>query len=160
MAFYGTEHIGEFVEAEEEPQAVDSLPSPNMPTQSERDDHDLTHYPYRCWCRHCVEGRGLRMGHRLGSDHSSRGVAIVGFDYMFVTPRNVYTRDERVKCDERDIDSTKVLKVLAVRDMRSKAVFAHAVESKGADEDGFAVQCIVDDVTYLGVFSCDIEERQ
>ena len=70
----------EVVEAEEESQPVNPLPSPDMPTQSERDEHDISHYPYRCWCEHCVEGRGIEMGHRLGDDHNSRGVAVIGFD--------------------------------------------------------------------------------
>ena len=79
----GNEDAGEeVVEAEEEAQPVNTLPTPDMPTQSERDEHDLSHYPYRSWCTDCVEGRGIEMGHRLGDDHSSRGVAIVGFDYV------------------------------------------------------------------------------
>ena len=140
----------EVVEAEEESQPVNSLPSPDMPTQSERDEHELTHWPYHSWCEHCVEGRGIEMGHRLGDDHSSRGVAIVGFDYMFVTDGNIYSRDEWASCAEKDVDPSKVLKVLVVRDMRSKAIFAHAVTAKGADVDGFAVQCVVEDVLWLG----------
>ena len=50
----------------------------------------------------------------------------------------------------KDVDPSKVLKVLVVRDMRSKAIFAHAVTAKGADIDGFAVQCVVEDVLWLG----------
>ena len=42
------------------------------------------------------------------------------------------------------------IKVLVVRDNRSKAVFAHTVPVKGADEGGFAVKAIVDDVVWLG----------
>ena len=38
------------------------------------------------------------------------------------------------------------IKVLVFRDNRSKAVFAHTVLVKGADEEGFAVKAIVDDV--------------
>ena len=147
----GNEDAGEeVVEAEEEAQAVDSLPSPNMPSQSERDDHDLTHYPYRSWCEHCVEGRGLEMGHKLGHDHWNRSVAMVSFDYMFVTQSNVYTREDWSACEERDIGSKLLLKVLVVMDMRSKAIFAHAMPSKGDDERGFAVRCLVDDVLWLG----------
>ena len=130
-AVFGADAVEEVVEAEEESQPVDTLPTPNMPTQSERDDHDLTHYPYRSWCKHCVEGRGVEMGHRLGGDHSNRGVAIISFDYMFVIDSNVYSRDEWAKSDEREVDGKTVLKVLMVRYMRSKAVFAHAVEAKG-----------------------------
>ena len=147
----GNEDAGEeVVEAEEESQPVNSLPSPYMPTQSERDDHDLTHALYRSWCEHCVQGRGVEMGHHLGDDHSERGVAVVGFDYMFLTQKNLYSRSEWASCVEKDIDPSLVLKILVVRDMRSKSLFAHAVEAKGSDEAGYAVQCLVDDVAWLG----------
>ena len=34
------------------------LPTPYQPTRSEYLDHCVTHYPFRAWCRHCLEGRG------------------------------------------------------------------------------------------------------
>ena len=142
--------VDELVECEEEAQPVDSLPTPYMPTQSERDDHELTHATYRSWCEHCVKGRGVEMAHRLGDDHSQRGVALIGFDYMFLTGKEVYTREEWAKCDEKDIDPKLVAKVIVVRDMRSKSIFAHAVTCKGDDVDGYAVQCLVDDIKWLG----------
>ena len=37
-----------------------------------------------------------------------------------------------------------------VHDSLNKNVFAHAVDKKGADEDGYAVQCLVKDVQWLG----------
>ena len=140
----------EHVEIEEETQPVSALPSPYMPTQSERDDHDLTHATYRSWCEHCVQGRGVEMGHRVGDDHSERGVAVIGFDYMFLTQKDVYSRAEWDSCPEKDIDERFVMKVLVVRNMLSKSLFAHAVAAKGSDDAGFAVQCIVDDITWLG----------
>ena len=42
------------------------------------------------------------------------------------------------------------MKVLVVRDNRSKAIFAHTVPVKGADEGGFAGKGIGDDVVWLG----------
>ena len=42
------------------------------------------------------------------------------------------------------------IKVLVVRDNRSKAIFAHTVPVKGAEEGGFAVKAIVADVIGLG----------
>ena len=83
--------VDEVVEAEEEAQPISTLPSPAEQTQSERDDHDLTHFPYRSWCRHCVEGRGIEMEHRSGDDHWGRSVALVCFDYMFITQGNAFT---------------------------------------------------------------------
>ena len=38
------------------------------PTITERENHRITHYPYRAWCRECVEG------HALGEHrHACRG---------------------------------------------------------------------------------------
>ena len=55
----------ELIEAEEETAPRDSLPNPELPSQSEIDDHNVDHCPYRSWCRHCVEGRAREMAHRL-----------------------------------------------------------------------------------------------
>ena len=42
------------------------------------------------------------------------------------------------------------VKVLVVRDDQSKSVFGHVVLSKGIDEKGFSVKCLVEDVKCLG----------
>ena len=142
---------GELVVGEEdEVQEAATLPTPYLPTQSERDDHELTHAQYRSWCEHCVNGRGVEMQHHLAGDYDERGVATVGFDYMFVTATNVYSRVEWSEAAEDKVDERKVLKVLVVRDFKSKALFAHAVRCKGSDVDGFAVQCVIDDLKWLG----------
>ena len=140
---------GELVVGEEEAQAVDTLPTPYQPTQSERDDHELTHANYRSWCEHCVNGRGLEMKH-AATTQEGRGIATVGFDYMFISGSSVYTRAEWSEANDGNADAGDVLKVLVVRDFKSKALFAHAVRCKGADVEGFAVQCIVDDCKWLG----------
>ena len=59
----GEQPIGdELIEAEEETEPRNSLPNPELPSQSEIDDHNIDHCPYRSWCPHCVEGRGSRDG--------------------------------------------------------------------------------------------------
>ena len=61
------ERVDEQQGSGEELQAIDEeedvvcppcLPTPYQPTLSEYLDHCVTHYPYRAWCRHCLEGRG------------------------------------------------------------------------------------------------------
>ena len=76
---------GELVVGEEEVETTRSPPTPYMPSQSERDDHEVTHAQYRSWCEHCVQGRGIEMGHRTAGDEEMRGIPTVAFDYMFVT---------------------------------------------------------------------------
>ena len=118
------ERLGEeLIEAEEEAAPRDSLPTPELPSQSEIDDHNIDHCPYRSWCRHCVEGRAREMAHRL-QDQSSRRISTVSFDYLFVTRRNVFTREEWEL--ERSADEV-FLKVLVVCDSKLKATFAHGV---------------------------------
>ena len=31
---------------------------PRQPGQQEKEEHEMTHLPFRSWCRHCVMGRG------------------------------------------------------------------------------------------------------
>ena len=47
--------IDEGVEIEAEVQRAAT--DPGQPTQSEREEHDLTHFPFRPWCMACVRGR-------------------------------------------------------------------------------------------------------
>ena len=48
---------------EEEAIVPACLPTVYQPTHSEYLDHCVTHYPFRAWCRHCLEGRGREFGH-------------------------------------------------------------------------------------------------
>ena len=44
------------------------LPCPRSPTQQEKEEHEVSHMPYRSWCEACVRGRGR-------ADRRPRGVA-------------------------------------------------------------------------------------
>ena len=35
------------------------LATPRAPTKAEREEHDVSHVPYRPWCRCCVKGKGF-----------------------------------------------------------------------------------------------------
>ena len=51
--------------AEEDKQAEMPLclPFVYQPTRSEYMDHCVTHFPFRAWCKHCLDGRGGEFGH-------------------------------------------------------------------------------------------------
>ena len=40
------------------------LIAPHRVSKEEREAHELTHTPYRAWCRHCVKARGRNTPHR------------------------------------------------------------------------------------------------
>ena len=59
---------GEPVEIDQDHQG-DDVPKrvardPGAPTQSERDEHCIDHWPYRSWCEDCVRGRATGEQHK------------------------------------------------------------------------------------------------
>ncbi len=49
---------------------VKKVQDPKEPSKEEKLEHEMTHLPYRSWCRHCVRGRGKQMPHREGAQES------------------------------------------------------------------------------------------
>ena len=131
----------------EDVQPRQTLITPTLPTQQEIDDHMVDHTPYRAWCDACVAGRGQETPHRP-VDPDRRNISVVSFDYFFVTSDGMYLRKDWDKIEDRE--NRSYLKVLVVQDSMHKNVFAHGIERKGADDDGYAVQCIVQDIQWLG----------
>ena len=131
---------------EEQAEAPANLPTMYQPTHSEYLDHCVTHYPFRAWCKHCLEGRGREFGHDASrGDKEARATPVVSFDYCFLSDRgDVLTHDDFVAAGEAAI------RILVVRDSKSKSVFAHVVPSKGVDQAGFAVDALVEDAKWLG----------
>ena len=90
-------NIEEFVSAQEDEGAAapQSLPTPYQPTRSEYLDHCVSHFPYRSWCRHCLEGRGREFGHSTQSGKKDENVAaVISFDYAFLSDSGEVTTDE------------------------------------------------------------------
>ena len=44
-------------EEEEEGNVPRRLRDPRKPSQAEVDEHNIKHYPFREWCRHCMDGK-------------------------------------------------------------------------------------------------------
>ena len=55
-------------------------------SKQERMEHDLTHCPFRAWCRHSVRGRGVNLGHycQPKDQDEDRGPGI-SMDYFFMS---------------------------------------------------------------------------
>ncbi len=119
------------------------LPDPGQPTARQREEHRIEHWPYRSWCRFCVEGRCTADHHRGMPDEHK--MPTLCFDYLFCTKsKRMALKKELLAGEEVD------LKILVAKEVVSKAVFAHAVDVKGADEEGYAVTRLVDDIRWLG----------
>ena len=68
--------IQEGEDAEVEPVKVAT--DPGRPTESQIEEHRMTHIPFRSWCRWCVLGRGRGLQHRA---RPGSLIPIVGIDY-------------------------------------------------------------------------------
>ena len=74
------------VEAEEEEEfgsrSTVRMLDPRTPSPAEVAEHELTHLPFRNWCRHCVKGRGKEAPHRKQTTETS--VPELHLDLMFL----------------------------------------------------------------------------
>ena len=125
----------------EDVQPIRTLKTPELPSLKDIEEHRIDHCPYRCWCAECVEGAGREQGHSNVESHS---IAMISMDYLFVTRKGIFAENES------GWDDPDALKVLVVKDTKSKSVFAFAVPQKGIDEKRFAVDAIVESVLWLG----------
>ena len=52
----------------EEAEEPRGLRAPLKVSKEQRDAHEITHTPYRVWCRHCVRARGRNSPHRTRTE--------------------------------------------------------------------------------------------
>ena len=57
-----------------------ALPTAAAPTQREKEEHFVSHYPFRSWCEHCVRGKAKAMRH-VGVDHSDETVPVISAEF-------------------------------------------------------------------------------
>ena len=101
----------------EEPEAGTRRPKkmadPKLPSELEIAEHEMTHLPFRSWCRHCVRGRGKELPHRKAEDLEG-GVAEIHMDLCF----------------PGEEDGSGGLTVLVAQDRETKMKLASAMPSK------------------------------
>jgi hypothetical protein len=114
--------VQEELEADDEVQKgirkTAKLGEPREPTAEERNEHEMTHLPYRSWCRHCVRGRGKEAAHRRQGP-SEGELHELHFDFAFMGEE-----DEPGKC----------VTMLVVRERSSRMTLATAVPSKSTGQ--------------------------
>ena len=138
-----SEDEGEFAEEtfEEEGRDAKIAKDPGAPTSEEVARHNISHWPYRSWCAHCVRGRGRSRQHRVQQEQG-RTIPVMAADYCFI-----------------GADTGSESPVLVMVDTYTGMVFAHVVKRKGADPD--VIEMVISDLEVLGhrqiVFKSDQE---
>ena len=90
------------------------LAAPRTQTKTEREEHDVSHVPYRTWCRFCVMGRGLERRHLTQSGDRDNDRPRVFADPGYLSR-----------------DSTPLL---VAKGRRTGMTFAAALSMKGGDD--------------------------
>jgi len=137
-----------------EVQPLRTAPTPILPSAADIEEHRLTHWPYRSWCKFCNLGRGTGEQHRRDAE-KQRSIAIVGMDYWYITSGAMRKRSELDQAEDADgelqltaaREEGSIIKCIVVRCHQSKNTFAHVVPCKGADEDGYVVNLLVADIS-------------
>ena len=78
---HGGDEPPERIDARDKPRMRKML-DPRLPNQTEVDEHNLTHLPYRNWCPICIKAKGRDMDHRSATN-KERGLSEYCFDYCF-----------------------------------------------------------------------------
>ena len=98
------------------------------PSEAEVEQHELTHLPFRSWCRHCVRAKGKESPHH---ESSPGGVSKFATNFMFMG------------------DDGTPMTCLAGYDGLTKAFFADVVPCKGTSH-GYAERALAHNVLSTG----------
>ena len=99
-------------------QIAKALPEPIQPSKQIVEAHNLTHWPYRSWCPHCVAARKANSPRHRSSSLRRRTVPLLVADYCFV----------------RDNEDAKLAKVLVCKIEPANLMLCTVVDEKGNDE--------------------------
>ena len=133
------------VEAEEQQVATD----PGQPTKAEKEAHEVTHFPFRPWCRACVLGRAKDAPSRKVKGLFAETVLPrVRMDYAFLTEDVKKTEGEEGEGETQK--SGESVTIAVMQESLCKSIWAYAVTSKGASEQ-WMVEQVLEDLETIGL---------
>ena len=96
------------------------IKAPRSPTKAEKEQHEVSHWPFQEWCTDCVQGRGISSPHKcrnkLKEEHTTPTICM---DYCFP--------EGRAKKKEGEEESKKTLTVLAMKEQTTGATYCSVV---------------------------------
>ena len=124
---------GEDVEAEPEQAYGDvrkmkKLLDPCLPTRAEREEHELTHLPFRNWCGHCVKGRGVEMAHNRSGPQEEGTLPEIHVDFCF--PCGIGRIPTTIH--EKACEAVGNMTVMAIRERHTRMALFAVVPRKGS----------------------------
>ena len=78
----------------------------------------------------------------------------IGIDYFYITKGGVKLRDELEMTRDEEIEKARtdgeIVKCVIIRCFESKAIFAHCIPCKGADEGDYVAKLVAADISWIG----------
>ncbi len=108
---------------------VKKRPAPNMPSKAEREEHEITHCPYRSWCDVCVKAMGREEPHRRVTEDQETSLPTIGMDY------DKYGEEEAV---------SQQVTTLVLKDSETGMLKGHVTEVKGPRDEWIVKRCCKD----------------
>ena len=123
-------------EEEEEGREMRIIKDPGEPTEREIEEHELTHVPFRAWCKACVAGKAQNDPHyhKQDAERESSKVPVISMDYAFMGQEG----------------QEGLTKILVVKDRKMKNIFSHPVRAKGTAAESWIAGRICKDIRGLG----------
>ena len=118
---------------------VKQLKDPKLPTRAEREEHEVSHLPYRSWCRICVMGKGKEDAHRHGGHESD--ITTVHMDYGFL--------------GGKESEEAKLIPMIVAKDADTKTYLGAVVPKKGSTGE-YATKRVLAFLKELGVESMPV----
>ena len=121
-------------EADDEPTGSSAaMPSMSAPSMKEKEEHFVSHFPFRAWCEHCVRGKAKAMKH-VRVDHSEEQVPVISVDYCFMNSKDdtVYHRRYPIETFTCSRGSRQM----------DKNGFAHVLPYKGVQKGPVGSKCL------------------
>ena len=122
--------------------------APKAPSQAEIDAHNVSHCPFRSWCKWCVAGQPVAKGHyQSHSDEEEGRVPTVSLDYMFMKD-NEHEQEEQDDGHEEENESRSGMPILVMVDHVTDMMLSSVVPKKGVNP--YVVMRVSNDLSLLG----------
>ena len=106
--------------------------APECPTAEEIARHEVSHIPYRAWCRSCVLGRGRSAAHKKMIAEKKHALPTIMHDYGFIGK-----------------DDQQAMPMLVSKSSRTLWIDAEIVPSKG-DENEYSIEVMKSAIKRMG----------
>ena len=81
----------------EEGREPKGLSAPARVSAKEREMHELTHTPFRNWCKYCMRGRSIKKAHRRQKDEEEESkIPRISMDYFYMSQKDEEAKEKPV----------------------------------------------------------------